>query len=204
MDNKNTTVQLKDLLIENGLLLLNTVGYDNFSIRKVASMSGVSHAAPYKHFKNKEEMINAISISVVKKYIKTLQETAIEYDDPKIRLVELGKKYVQFMVENPEYMKFILFSPIKQSVKIKDNCFVYNEKSGFTVFKDTASAYLDSIGANSKVYVTDILTMWSIVEGITILITEQSISFDDDYLSVVTNMLTHHLDMLAQQHGIGH
>lgn len=198
MDSKNVTGQLKNLLIENGLLLLNEVGYENFSLRKVAAMSGVSHAAPYKHFKNKEEMITAISISVVRYCIKTLEETAIEYVDPKIRLVELGKKYVQFMVENPEYKKFIFFSPNKHTIKIKDNHFLYKEKSEFAVFKDTASAYFDSIGADPVAYATDILTMWSIVEGISFLITEQSISFDDDYLSIVSNMLNHHLNLLYQ------
>lgn len=205
MNKKNDTGQLKDLLIENGLLLLNTVGFENFSIRKVAIMSGVSHAAPYKHFKNKDEMITAISMSVVEYYIKTLKETIAEYVDPKIRLVELGKKNVQFMVENPEYMKFLLYSPIKQNVMIEDNRFLYNKKSAFALFKDTASAYLDSIGADPTVYVTNILTMLSIVEGITILITEQSLSLDnDDYLNIVSTMLNNHLNMLSQHQQIVH
>ena len=48
---------LKECLIKAGLKLLVEEGVDNFSLRKTAAMCNVSHAAPYKHFKNKEELI---------------------------------------------------------------------------------------------------------------------------------------------------
>ena len=51
--NKN----LREELIKKGLKLYNEVGYEGFSLRKVASLCGVSHNAPYRHFKDKEELI---------------------------------------------------------------------------------------------------------------------------------------------------
>ena len=36
------------------------VGFARFSLRRVANACGVSTAAPYKHFKNKRELIEAI------------------------------------------------------------------------------------------------------------------------------------------------
>ena len=48
---------LKEDLINKGLELLNKEGFEGFSLRKVASMCGVSHTAPYKHFKDKYELI---------------------------------------------------------------------------------------------------------------------------------------------------
>ena len=53
---------LKQELIHNGLLLLNKEGIEGFSLRKVASMCEVSHTAPYKHFKDKDGLINEIII----------------------------------------------------------------------------------------------------------------------------------------------
>lgn len=197
---KHNIGELKEILIKNGLLLLNKVGYQDFSIRKVAAMSGVSHAAPYKHFKDKEELITAISMSVVKSFKNSLAETALIFAaQPHMCLIELGKKYVQFMVENPEYMKSLFLTPSKYSVKITDNQFIYNENSAFAVFRDVASAYLDSIGADPAAYVTDILTMWSIVHGISILICEKSISFDGDYLKIVTDMLYNQLKLKCEE-----
>ncbi|SHI59388.1 transcriptional regulator, TetR family [Clostridium cavendishii DSM 21758] len=76
---------LNQKLIENGLLLLNKEGVDGFSLRKVASMCGVSHNAPYKHFKDKEELIDEIIKEVWKSFYLALAEVRDLYsDNPKI------------------------------------------------------------------------------------------------------------------------
>ncbi len=92
---------LKESLIIEGLKLFNEEGADKFSLRKVAALCNVSHSAPYKHFKNKEELINAISQYVFSEFEKSLREISEMYkDDPYKKIIELGKKYVWFMVEN--------------------------------------------------------------------------------------------------------
>ena len=94
---------LRKQLIDNGLKLLNKDGYEGLSLRKVASSCGVSHAAPYKHFKNKEELILAIYSEINDEFEKTLQLSVENFmNDTKKRIIELGKAYVKFMVENPE------------------------------------------------------------------------------------------------------
>ena len=45
---------LRNALIETGIQLVSTEGVNAFSLRKVAAACGVSHAAPYSHFQNKE------------------------------------------------------------------------------------------------------------------------------------------------------
>ena len=47
---------LRNALIETGIQLVSTEGVNAFSLRKVAAACGVSHAAPYSHFQNKEEL----------------------------------------------------------------------------------------------------------------------------------------------------
>lgn len=51
---------LRNDLIDKGLILLNSDMIKNFSLRKVVSMFGVSNDAPYRHFKDKDELIQAI------------------------------------------------------------------------------------------------------------------------------------------------
>lgn len=48
---------LKNDLIEKGIELVNKNGINQLSLRKVAQACGVSHAAPYSHFSNKEELL---------------------------------------------------------------------------------------------------------------------------------------------------
>ena len=51
---------LRNALIETGIQLVSTEGVNAFSLRKVAAACGVSHAAPYSHFQNKEELLEAV------------------------------------------------------------------------------------------------------------------------------------------------
>ena len=48
---------LKEELIENGLKYIDKYGTETFSMRKLADSIGVSPAAPYAHFKNREAFL---------------------------------------------------------------------------------------------------------------------------------------------------
>ena len=51
---------LRQALIEAGIKIINESGEENLSLRKVAALCNVSHAAPYAHFKDKDELLEAI------------------------------------------------------------------------------------------------------------------------------------------------
>lgn len=187
---------LKQELIDNGLLLLNKEGFEGFSLRKVASMCGVSHTAPYKHFKDKDELINEIIKEVWKKFRLALSEVTKLYpNEPKVQIIEMGKAYVKFMVEEPEYLKFMFLSDNCYSIKIKDGKFSGEEAGAFTVFKNTAESFLKEMGLNDQLYVEKILTMWSLVHGIAVLITKKSIEYDGNYLDLVEKMIKNSLEL---------
>ena len=45
---------LRKELIEKGIKMINSTGEEKLSLRKLAVECGVSNAAPYTHFKNKD------------------------------------------------------------------------------------------------------------------------------------------------------
>ena len=51
---------LRQALIDAGIKIINDSGESNLSLRKAAALCNVSHAAPYAHFKDKDELIEAI------------------------------------------------------------------------------------------------------------------------------------------------
>ena len=51
--------ELRKALIENGIEFINKYGEEKLSLRKVAEKCGVSNAAPYAHFKDKDDFVNA-------------------------------------------------------------------------------------------------------------------------------------------------
>lgn len=180
---------LKQELIQNGLLLLNKEGVEGFSLRKVASMCGVSHNAPYKHFRDKDGLINEIIREVWKKFYIALLEVTELYPNPKVQIVEMGKAYVKFMVENPEYLKLMFLSESTHPIRIEDDQFCGDKGSAFGVFRDSSERYFQEINLNKNLYMKKTLTMWSMVHGIAILISKKSLEYKGDYVELVERMI---------------
>ena len=52
---------LKHALLDASLALIRTVGPGAFTLREVARRAGVSHNAPYRHFRDKGELLAALA-----------------------------------------------------------------------------------------------------------------------------------------------
>ncbi len=181
---------LKQQLIKNGLILLNNEGIQRFSLRRVATMCGVSNNAPYKHFKDKDELINEILNQVWTKFRLVLQEsTEIHGDNPKLQIIGMGKAYVRFMVENPEYLKLTFLSDHTSSVLIENETFSQCEGSVFSIFKDCAERYFKSIDLKPELYMPKTMALWSLVHGIALLFAKKAIDYKGDYLELVERII---------------
>ena len=67
---------LRNALIEAGIKIINENGEDALSLRKVAAACGVSHAAPYAHFPDKESLLSAIKETVTNDFLSELEKAA--------------------------------------------------------------------------------------------------------------------------------
>ncbi len=186
---------LRENLIKMGLKLFNEEGEENFTIRKVAALCNVSHNAPYRHFKSKEELINAISEYVFSKFQGSLNEIVEIYkDNPSERIIELGKKYVWFMVENPDYLKFAFLTESK-SVAIMEEDKLKNVGYGtFNIFRNCAIDFFKSINVKEEDYEQDIIAMWSMVHGLATMLAYKTFSYEGDYLKLVEKILCKNLN----------
>jgi AcrR family transcriptional regulator len=94
---------LKNELIDAALDILKKKGLVGLSLRELAINLGVSHGAPYRHFKNKTELLEAIAVighqNLIQVGNKARQKNPA---DPKQQLFELGLNYIQYVSRNPE------------------------------------------------------------------------------------------------------
>lgn len=181
---------LKEEMIEKGLLIINNEGIKGFSLRKVAGMCGVSHTAPYKHFKNKEELMEAISNRVLESFSECLRRSIEEGKNNPRSMTFVGKAYIKYMLEHREHFKFIFSSECGLHVKLEGNQFTYNEGNPFEVFCAGATARLGAVITDPAKLNAVILSMWSIVHGFSTLVINNTFEYEGDYEELADRILT--------------
>ena len=85
-------------------------GLEGFSMRKVAEMAGISAPAIYRHFQNKDELLNEIiteGLNILEGYLRP----ALEAETPYERLSLLVDRFLDFALEQPRYFDFAFMIP---------------------------------------------------------------------------------------------
>ena len=166
---------LKNALTKAGVEILAKEGVGGLSLRKVARHAGVSHSAPYAHFRDRQSLITAISTEGFRKLYDELDATASAHaDDPKEQLVEAAWAYVQFAMNNTDTFK-IMFSGVLEKEKDYPS---FVEISGKTfervvdIVRACQNAGILSPGPSELVAVS----VWGQVHGIISLALEGQIS----------------------------
>lgn len=93
---------LREQLLEAVRHLVEEKGPDGFSIAEACRMAGVSTAAPYKHFRDRAEIMHAVILSAMHRMGDRMQQAADAYPpgDPE-RIVALGRAYIGFARAEP-------------------------------------------------------------------------------------------------------
>ena len=101
----------RDRLIQAGMQEIEENGVNHFSLRRVAQRCGVSCAAPYKHFKDKGALIQAIAREYNVKW-SLRQRAVLERmgEDITLKLREICKEYLRFLLDNPNFCALVSLS----------------------------------------------------------------------------------------------
>lgn len=111
METSMNTDTLRTRLLVAGTHEIGLHGIADFSLRRVAAACNTSCAAPYKHFKNKEEFILEI-IRYINGQWELLRDQILSLFEGDIRrqLIEVCVAYIRFWVANPNYRSVLTAS----------------------------------------------------------------------------------------------
>jgi AcrR family transcriptional regulator len=181
---------LKSQLIYKGLKLLNAEGYDGFSLRKVARLCGVSQTAPYRHFKNKDDLVGAITNHALDVFGKRLQSAVdMHPGNPKAQLAEMGVAYVRFFAENPEYLRLLFLSDIRLKMRFAKDEETGRHTCSFRVLHDTAARVIRACPECPYTQDELIVYSWGLVHGISTLIAAGELSGSEEMLKTVERVI---------------
>jgi len=108
---------LRNALLEASERLLAKTGVAALSLREVAKQAGVSHAAPYRHFKGKAALMSGLAQSGFDRLRSAIRMAADKIPfDPEQKLVEASVAYVHMALRHPELMQLMFSAAQGQAV----------------------------------------------------------------------------------------
>ena len=149
---------------------------------------GVSHTAPYRHFKDKESLLAGIASLGFDRLAARLAETVVSNpNNPAAQLQESGHQYVKMALQNPQCTQ-LMFSGILP----RDDTYPELKASGETAFDGLKSIIEEgqSSGAFVKGEVEALaLSAWATIHGLASLIISGNLA-DILSISVDTRQIT--------------
>jgi AcrR family transcriptional regulator len=160
---------LKRALLEKSERLLEESGIAGLSLRNVAREAGVSHTAPYRHFRDKTGLLSALAQVGFERLAEGMHLARRSHpNDPMLQLRDAGITYVKLAVDHPEMTNLMFGGMLKA-----------DQDPDLQIACDAAFEALVAIvknGQNAGIYkprdTMDLaLAAWAAVHGLAMLIT---------------------------------
>lgn len=180
---------LKKCLIEAGIQLINSEGEKHLSLRRIADICGVSNAAPYSHFKSKEDLLEAMKNYVTEQFTEELNNSIQNEDlDNPYTLIKMGKGYVLFFIKNPQYFEFLFSqSCIRVDLNMDENS--KNNYPPFEILKKLHFRILQKMGLPDEKIKDAIISAWATVHGLAAISTMKGVSYDEKWEDKIESII---------------
>lgn len=90
---------LKAALIDGAIELIAERGVRGFSLAELSRRAGVTVAAPYRHFADRDELLAAVAVRALDAFGQALAAQTCQADPPERRLAAMASGYVRFAAE---------------------------------------------------------------------------------------------------------
>ena len=99
---------LRNSLVNVGLSMLNDKGVAGISMREIARNIGVGHNAPYRHFRNKQELLEAIASDGFRRLKARNTRLELEFaNDPEAQLFESAMHIMGMAADQPNLFQLM-------------------------------------------------------------------------------------------------
>jgi AcrR family transcriptional regulator len=157
---------LRDALIQAAQGILEADGIAALSLRAVARRAGVSPAAPYHHFPDKQALLDAVAERGFDALTAAMTTRMDKVSGGAARLDASGIGYVAFAVANPALFG-LMFSTLGQHPSAGTSLDVARQRA-YAVLQDAVAA----CSPTGKASANECLRLWAVVHGIAKLVLE--------------------------------
>lgn len=185
---------LKRALTDAALSLVAEKGPRGFTLTEAARRAGVSAAAPYRHFADKDHLLAAAAEQGFLQLHAALTAAADRARDPHRRLVALGRGYVRWAIMHPDYYQ-IMFAA--QTVRSEHRGLVIAAALAFDDVLEATTTYVTSGRVRGRDARRLAGALWSLVHGISSLSIGgdlNQVGIHDDPAALAARAVADHLE----------
>lgn len=158
---------VKDLILSAAREIFLSEGYENTSIRKIATKIEYSPGIIYNHFKDKNDLLLALHDKAFECKIEALFLSVQNMPDPLERLQATGRGYIQYGIDNPQdYELMFILSCTMEALAVKEE-FWQDGAMAINMLKENIKECMEAGYFRKDINPDEIsLILWSQVHGL--------------------------------------
>lgn len=170
---------LRAALIRAGLALLEEREADTLGLREVARAVGVSAASVYRHFPNKEALLQALAAEGLSSLGEAQRAASNIAGGGSAGFAATGKAYVAFALANPALFRLIFSSAVLELAGLPSE----KEDGASLLLMEFAASVAGGAGAEEARKIA--AQSWALVHGLAVLILDKRLPNDPNLVANV-------------------
>ena len=169
---------LRNALIEAATTVLVEKSAAALSLREVARVAGVSHAAPYRHFRDKAALLRVLAQGGFERLTAAIN-TAAENSphNPEQKLIEAGVAYVRNALQHPEITRLMFAATIEPP---QDRAYLVASAASYEALLDIIREGIEQGSFRQQPPQQLVLVAWASMHGLAMLAVASLLEVDVD------------------------
>lgn len=171
---------LRSALVEAGLAALETTDFANISLRQLAREVGVSATAVYRHFPDKQALMQALANEGIVR-LGAFQQQAASESRGADAFAATGRAYVRWALANPSLFR-LTFSECDRAGRE-----LFGENLAADMLEQMAG---EATGGDPAAVQRLMVQAWALVHGLAMLMLDNQLPADDAMIDQVVDVRT--------------
>jgi len=164
---------LRDTLIIAAAELIEENASVEFAMIDAARLAGVSSAAPYRHFKDRDALLEAVTQVAFLALTESIRQVAATVEPgTESGIIAHGKRYIQFTTDHPEFYDLMWGDMGLRAIESQDDGL---KNSGFFLLVDAVSDWCQNMGLSNYNALELAVKLWAMGHGLACLAMNQQL-----------------------------
>ncbi len=163
-------------LIEAAVELTKEHGIDGWGLAQAARRLGVSSGAPYKHFANKRELLDAVAIEGQRAVRDVIVAAVKAHEEPRAQALALARGYMRLACRQPTLYSLTFSDARPTTLQMLRDA---GNDTAFGALRDAVASWSARDLIYSDDHITTTIMIWAHAHGLASLVTGGKIAMSE-------------------------